>query len=253
MSHSATHASLSKHHTFPICVIAMLLVTLLNACDDRFEIGADELPHTGMARFTITTPDNTEIDRSWISNTQFSITETSDHTDTIGEMSIKGRGNTTWTLPKRPYSILTPEPCCLMGMEKGSTWALLANYHDQTLLCNDLALYMSSEISLLDYTPDSRMVDLVINDAYRGIYQLCELPEACLTHYSTGDVLLEFDAKAHYHDITFHTSRNTQPINIHYPEVREGDDTWHAISQWIQTAEDALFADNFTDSILYTA
>lgn len=249
MSHSATHASLSKHHAHSICVIAILLVTLLNACDDQFEIGADELPHTGMARFTITTPDNTGIDRSWISHTLFSITETSDQIDTIGEMSIKGRGNTTWTLPKQPYTILMLEPCRLMGMDKGNTWALLANYHDNTLLRNDVALYMSSEMSLLNYTPDSRMVNLVVNDAYRGVYQLCELPEACLAHYSPEEVLLEFDAKAHYHDITFHTARTLHPINIHYPEVNEGDATWQSISQWIQTAEDALFADNFTDSI----
>ena len=229
--------------------MCLLMVTLLTSCDDQYEIGADEVPHTGMAKFTITTPDNTEIERSWITHTQFSITEAAGQTDTIGEMWIKGRGNTTWTLPKRPYTIQLSAPSHLMGMDRGDTWALLANYHDQTLLRNDVALYMSSQMSLLDYTPDSRMVNLVVNGFYHGIYQLCELPESSLAHYSTEHALLEFDAKAHYHDITFHTTRSPHPVNIHYPEVNEGNDTWRRISQWIQTAEDALYADNFTDSI----
>ena len=249
MSHSATQTSLSKHHSLAVCVITMLLATLLTTCDDQYEIGADELPYTGMARLTITTPDNTEIDRNWIDHTQFSITEATFQTDTVGEMRIKGRGNTTWTFPKRPYTILMSAPCRLMGMDEGDTWALLANYHDQTLLRNEVALYMSHEMSQLNFTPNSRFINLVMNGSYYGIYQISELPEACLSHYSTEDVLLEIDAKAHYHDITFHTARNTHPINIHYPEVNEGDATWQSISLWIQTAEDALFAENFNDSI----
>ena len=249
MSQTATPPCHSRHHTLAICVFCLLLATLLATCDDQYEISADELPHTGMTRLTITTPGNTKIDRSWIAHTQFTITETTDQTDTIGEMSIKGRGNTTWTLPKRPYTIQLSEPCQLMGMEQGNAWALLANYHDPTLLRNDVALYMSREMSLLDYTPDSRFVNLVINDSYNGIYQICELPEAYITHDNKDEILLEFDAKAHYHDVTFHITRTLHPINIHYPEVNEGDDNWRNISQWIQTAEDALFAENFTDSI----
>jgi hypothetical protein len=249
MSHSVPHDSSSKHHGLTACAVALLLATLSTSCDDQYEISADELPHTAMARLTVITPDHSEIDRDWIDHTQFSITEATNQADTVGEMSIKGRGNMTWTYPKRPYNILLPAPCCLMGMDKGNTWALLANYQDKTLLRNDVALYMSSQMSLLDYTPDSRMVNLVVNNVYRGIYQLCELPESSLTHYNTDIVLLEFDAKAHYHDITFHTSHNTHPINIHYPEVSEGDATYHHITQWIQAAEDALFSENFTDSI----
>lgn len=250
MLHIAPTPCRFRHHTLAIYAIYLLLATLLVCCeDDPYEISADELPHTGMARFTITTPNNTEIERSWISPTQFSITETTDQTDTIGEMKIKGRGNSTWILPKRPYTIQTSGPCCLMGMDSGNSWALLANYHDQTLLRNEVALYMSREMSMMDFTPDSRFANLVINGSYLGIYQVSTLPESCIDNYGTDGILLEFDAKARYHDITFHTTRNAHPINIHYPEVNEGDDTWHEISQWFQTAEDALFAENFTDSI----
>ena len=250
MSHLATPLCHSRLLNLFICAFTMLLATLLSSCeDDPYNISAEELPHTGMARLTITTPNETDVDRSWIDHTQFSITEASGQTDIIGEMKIKGRGNTTWTLPKRPYTIQLSAPYRLMGMNQGNTWALLANYHDQTLLRNEVALYMSHEMSLLDFTPDSRFVNLVMNGSYFGIYQICELPETCLAPNNTDDFLLEFDAKARYHDITFHTTRNTHPINIHYPEVNEGDDTWRAISQWIQTAEDALFAENFTDNI----
>lgn len=249
MLQTPTNHCHSRRHTLTIWAICLLLATLLVTCDDQYEMSADELPHTGITRLTITTPGNTKIDRSWIDHTQFTITETTDQTDTIGEMRIKGRGNNTWILPKRPYSFQSAEPCRLMGMDEGNTWALLANYHDPTLLRNEVALFMSREMSLLEYTPDSRFVNLVINGSYNGIYQFCELPEACITHDNINGILLEFDAKAHYHDVTFQTTRNIHPINIHYPEVNEGDDNWQYIRQWVQTAEDALFAENFTDSI----
>ena len=45
-------------------------------------------------------------------------------------MKIKGRGNTTWALPKKPYKIKFDEKTSLLGEPADKEWVLLANYTD---------------------------------------------------------------------------------------------------------------------------
>ena len=48
---------------------------------------------------------------------------------------IKGRGNSTWNNPKKPYQIKLKDPADLLGInEPAVTWVLLANYYDHTFL-----------------------------------------------------------------------------------------------------------------------
>ena len=49
------------------------------------------------------------------------------------DMSMKGRGNTTWGLPKKPYQIKLDSKQDILGMGKAKKWVLLANYGDRSL------------------------------------------------------------------------------------------------------------------------
>lgn len=86
---------------------------------------------------------------------------------------IKGRGNSTWDYGKKPYNIKFDKKQNLLGMGKAKGWCLLANYLDPTLMRNEIIYNLAEEIGL-DYTMDSRSIDLYLNGRYNGTYQLTE-------------------------------------------------------------------------------
>lgn len=89
---------------------------------------------------------------------------------------IKGRGNYTWNLAKKPYQIKLPDAAGLLGMAPAKTWILLANHADASLMRNKLAYDLAADIGL-PYSPESRWVDVRINGQYRGNYLLSEKTE----------------------------------------------------------------------------
>lgn len=84
---------------------------------------------------------------------------------------IKGRGNSTWDMEKKPYKLKLDDQVPLLGMPAGKDWALLANHADKTLLRNALA-FCVARVQGLPHTPDSRMLELTLNGSYDGLYQL---------------------------------------------------------------------------------
>ena len=94
--------------------------------------------------------------------------------DYEGPLSLKGRGNGTWTeTRKKPYALRLDEKAKILGMHKQKRWCLLANYKDRTLLRNDAAFWISRHTEL-PYTVSGRYVELVWNNTYMGNYYLCE-------------------------------------------------------------------------------
>ena len=93
---------------------------------------------------------------------------------------IKGRGNSTWDYPKKPYQIKLDKAFDLIGTgddsEAKKTWVLLANYADESFVRNSLTYDLAAELSL-PYTPNTRPVDLYYDGEYLGIYLLCEKTE----------------------------------------------------------------------------
>ena len=90
-----------------------------------------------------------------------------------GETDIRGRGNTTWTYPKKPYALKLKEKQEVLGMPKHKRWVLLANWMDRTLLRNAASFNLASRTSLA-YTPRGEFVELFVNDVHLGNYFLCE-------------------------------------------------------------------------------
>lgn len=90
--------------------------------------------------------------------------------------SIKGRGNSTWALPKKPYNIKFEKKTNLFGMGKAKKWSLLASYYDPSFLRNTFIFDLADEIGLF-YSSKSKHVDLYINGEYQGNYVVCESVE----------------------------------------------------------------------------
>lgn len=84
---------------------------------------------------------------------------------------IKGRGNSTWEMEKKPYNIKLDEKANLFGMGKSKKWSLIANHSDDSLIRNVLA-YEAAKRAGMDYTPLFTPVDVYINNDYMGAYLL---------------------------------------------------------------------------------
>ena len=89
---------------------------------------------------------------------------------------LHGRGNSTWTQEKKPYTLTFSEETDLLGMGAGKGWVLLANSFDESGLRNKLVFDAAKDMGV-KYAVDSEYVDLYINDEYLGLYLLAERVE----------------------------------------------------------------------------
>ena len=90
--------------------------------------------------------------------------------------SIRGRGNSTWGLAKKPFQFKLSKKADLFGFGEAKTWNLIANGYDETRLRNRIAMELAREIGM-SYVPESQMIDLYINHVYYGNYYLSEKVE----------------------------------------------------------------------------
>lgn len=125
--------------------------------------------------------------------------------------SVKGRGNFTWTLEKKPYQIKFDSSTPVLGLPTAKTWILLANHADASLLRNKTAYDLAVAFGL-PASPDSRFVDLTVNGDYLGNYLLSEKVEVKknrLVLSDPGGLLLELDNNYGLaEDFHFTTSRS---------------------------------------------
>jgi hypothetical protein len=101
--------------------------------------------------------------------------------------SIRGRGNSTWAGDKKPYRIRFNEATSMFGSKKHKSWALLANWYDQTFTLNAIGFELGKRVGLAG-TPNQYLVDFYLNNEYKGIYQITDI-----VHVNKGR--LEIDEK----------------------------------------------------------
>jgi spore coat protein CotH len=167
-----------------------------------------------------------------------------------GKTEIKGRGNSTWEMAKKPYRIKLDKKAALLGMAESKNWVLLANYADKTLMRNELA-FIASRNSGLAFTPNSRFVEVYLNGSYNGNYLLTEQIKEGKDQVDVedGGYLLEQDGFAAGEPVHFNTPRGV-PITIKYPDEKITQTQRDYITDHVQKFENALFAADFTDPLV---
>lgn len=172
-------------------------------------------------------------------------------------LRIRGRGNTTWGMPKKPYKLKLDAKTSLLGMPSDKDWVLLANHADKSLLRTRVAFELGNRVGLA-WSPRSRFVEVFINGAYMGTYQLGEgvkvdndrvdIPELDEDPISdselTGGYLLEVDTRLDG-DVFFHSSIGV-PLLIDTPEAPTPEQ-FEYIRNYIYLTERAMYADYFAD------
>lgn len=89
-------------------------------------------------------------------------------------MLIKGRGNYTWTVSKKPFRIKLDDKQPLLGMKSNRHFCLLAHAEDHfAKLKNAMGFELSRRIGM-PYTPDQKPLEVVLNGQYIGLYFLAE-------------------------------------------------------------------------------
>lgn len=73
-----------------------------------------------------------------------------------GTIKIKGRGNSTWDMPKKGYRLKLDAAAAVLDMPAHKDWVLLANYADKTLMRNVVAMELSRRIGM-PWTPGCAM------------------------------------------------------------------------------------------------
>lgn len=98
--------------------------------------------------------------------------------DLASDALIRIRGNSSRWFDKKSFALRTvnengeEDPQELLGMEKHDSWVLHGPFLDKTLMRNYLGMNISGEI--MDYTPDVRFCELVLDGEYQGVYVLME-------------------------------------------------------------------------------
>ena len=135
----------------------------------------NEVASTGLPVVMINTPGAQTIDSKevWTADVEMKIYTAEGELDYEGTLAMKGRGNTTWWYPKRPYALKLDSKSEILGMKKHKRWCLLANYIDRTLMRNAVAFEVS-RCTDLPYTPKGQFVELLLNGEYQGNYYLTE-------------------------------------------------------------------------------
>lgn len=91
----------------------------------------------------------------------------------MGEVGIRLRGNSTMGMEKKPFRIKFSEKQSLFGLAKNKSWALLADYIDQSCIRNYTAMKIANVV-YDGFSPTGTHVVLIINGDYQGVYLLCE-------------------------------------------------------------------------------
>lgn len=181
---------------------------------------------------------------------KFQLTVPDEHSYDMEEttMTIRGRGNTTWNMPKKPYRIDFPVKTSLYGLPKAKKWILLANYQDPTLLMNDVAFQLGRMFGL-EFNQSSIHVELFLNGSYRGNYQLTEqkeVGEGRVDIDTDGGFMVELDSYFD-EDYKFLTNHLNLPVMVAEPELNSESEMEY-IREAMQGLEDALFEADFPNN-----
>lgn len=164
--------------------------------------------------------------------------------DYSGTTKIKGRGNSTWGFPKKPYRLKLDKKAELLGLAEEKDWVLLANYLDPTLMFNAVAM-KTGQLLEMPYTNNIIPVELTINNTYMGSYAFTEQVAVGKNRVNIedGGTLLELDT---YYDEPwkFKSTNYNLPVMVKYPEL-SSESGVSVLKNEFQVMENAIASSTF--------
>ena len=179
-------------------------------------------------------------------------------------LKIRGRGNSTWSLAKKPYRIKFEKKQRFLGKgyAKAKNWTLMANHVDKTLLRNALASFIAKRFGQT-FVPAAVHVDVALNGEYLGNYQISDhmdVHKGRVDIYEQKDVVtddetdisggyfLQLDGTAGSDPVHFWTNLTSSAISIKSPDedvINSRQKSY--IQNYVDAFERTLLGDNYKD------
>ncbi len=204
-----------------------------------------------------------------------------------GAVNMRGRGNSTWGLPKKPYRLKFPEKFSPIGLdhEKAKSWVLLSQDMDKSLIRTHIAFAYSRimfnpaegrhDASAVLFTPCSRYVNVYMtgdyydssknstthkDGEYLGLYQMSDQMERSGGRIAV-DKLVSADGsnpdkitggyiiEADLHEGSHYSGYKGIKMTYKYPDDEDYDPAqYNYISDFITSAEKALYGSGYKDT-----
>ena len=88
-------------------------------------------------------------------------------------VQVRGRGNTTWSMPKKPMRIKFSKKTSVAGLKKSKNMVLLNNYVDPTLMRNVISMWLARRLDI-PYANSMEPCHVFVNNNYAGAYTMTE-------------------------------------------------------------------------------
>ena len=150
-------------------------------------------------------------------------------------------------LGKNAYSVLFNDDISLLDSPAGKTWEFYTNTSEKTMLHNQTAFYLGS-MSALEYTPRFYHVNLLMNGRYYGTYLMGEDMEVSEGRVNVGSDGFLLGIGASSSGPVFSTSYLERAVSVIAPSASQSEASVDYISNFVTTAENALFSSDFTDA-----
>lgn len=170
---------------------------------------------------------------------------------------IRGRGNSTWEMAKKPWKVKLDHKLPVLGMPASKDWALLANYIDPSRIRGSVVFWMFG-LTGIGWAPRSRNMEVYLNGVYEGLYQFTESVEVASSRVNvdaieaddvtgeaiTGGYVWEVDVRIDENQEIGWWTRLGIPIIFDTPDG-DVEAQYNYSKNYTQAAEDALFSEAF--------
>lgn len=227
----------------------VFLFSFFIVCSVSIHAIGDDVPylHTGLPACLIST--DQFIPRFEYIPAKFCIVNNGDTILGPITTTIAGRGNSTWSYPKKPYKIKFSQSIALLGMPAGKTFSLLANYCDKSLMRTAVG-FTIGRVLRQPWVPESRFVELVLNGEHLGTYQLTESVKVSDNRVQLGETgfMVEYDTHYYQADYSFHTGVFNYPIAFKYPDNNLDTAILEYVCRFFNEWEGALHASDYLET-----
>ena len=161
---------------------------------------------------------------------------------------VQGRGNDSWLMPKKGFSLNLIEDGNILGMGVDKDYALLSGYRDSSLLTYKVVQDLSKEMQL-DYAPEYRLVNFYVNGEYQGLYVLAEKMNVGYNRVNidssykdvTGGYLYELDDLDYEGELNLFKTNHGHTYVIKDPHIVKQPQLEYSITLW-NLYEEAVYS-----------
>lgn len=132
----------------------------------------NNLKNTGLPVIYINTNESEILKNDYIDCNITILNATGTYSDTLPAY-IKGRGNSTWECPKKPYNIKLKNKASILGLSSAKKFILLANWYDRTLCRTAVGMKLGQLVNA-EWPLHCKYTEVVLNGKHVGNYLITE-------------------------------------------------------------------------------